>query len=564
MVGGIANGLSSLVQAKADDKVLNLFLQAADSAIKDGLGGYVGLIAIELSSLVQAKADPQQIINVITTILDLSQSCHKANQIDMDQFFSTGIKSAVNLELISPKIHKALINDLEQRKNPLLYHETIKICNDLDQDDINKLKTFLESKKRIFNDHQQFFLKVIAYYQLGKGLGVDVLAENPELKAINNKKDLSQYFAKQVLNKLAESLDINLDTDINQEEALKEWDLENLASLVATKDSWSEENTKLFKLLISSKLNNQIDNITNHTKKVRRELTRKMQAHNLSPDIWFDAHNAIAETSTLGTQTAKSVSELSKEFRNKFTAFSGYLNDNQAASGDGFTAWKAITEHKAVEQLLKAQIPAEDIKDFAKSLQELANKQYTQGQVPEAVSDLLNFINNELVNYDPKAKKAKELKVAIWDPMDIGRNLFAGNRAGSCTALGQNASAIFKFILDPGTKYIYTKNSDGNITGYARVFLALDVEQRPKIFVDSVDGKAALKGDFQTMIPEVKAKLIELSQAIGLEEKDIINRKTTLASKLGEWTEGYYHHANFAKPKLSDTESLLMHLFRNL
>jgi hypothetical protein len=133
--------------------------------------------------------------------------------------------------------------------------------------------------------------------------------------------------------------------------------------------------------------------------------------------------------------------------------------------------------------------------------------------------------------------------------MDIGRNLFAGNRSGSCTALGQNASAIFKFILDPGTKYIYTKNSDDNITGYARVFLALDTELKPKIFVDSVDGKACTNGDFQTMIPEVKTKLIELTIAIGLKESDIINHETSLAAKLGSMPKGYYHHAKIAEQK---------------
>jgi len=452
-VGYIANGLSKLVQAEANDKVWNLFTQAVDSAINIKAGRFVGDIADKLSELVQAKIDPQQVLNLITTIIDLSQSSHEANQIDSDEFFSTGLTAAAKLELISPKIHKALINDLEQRKNPLLYHETVKICNDLDQHDIKKLKTFLESKKRIFNDHQQFFLKVIAYYKLGKELEVDVLAENPELKAIDNKKDLSQYFAKQVLNELAESLDIDLDPNINQVKALKDWDLENLADLIVTKKSWSNEDAKLFKLLISSRLNNQIDDITEHTKKARNELTKEMKAHHLNPRAWFNAHNTIAETAFSGTESTRSTSELSKK-----------------------------------------------------------------------------------------------LKVAIWDPMDIGRNLFAGYRAGSCT-VGKSTSAIFKFILDPGTKYIYTKNLEGNITGYARVFLALDTQHKPKIFVDSFDGKAALKRDFQTMIPEVKAKLIELAKAIGLKESDIINHETSLATKLGSMPEGYYHNAKFAEQK---------------
>jgi hypothetical protein len=67
---------------------------------------------------------------------------------------------------------------LTQRKNPLLYNESIKICAELNEDDINKLKTFVRNKKKIFDNHQQFFMKVIPYYNLAKSLGIDVLAES--------------------------------------------------------------------------------------------------------------------------------------------------------------------------------------------------------------------------------------------------------------------------------------------------------------------------------------------------------------------------------------------------
>jgi hypothetical protein len=543
-VGEIVKGLSKLVQAKTSDQVCNLFTQAADSAINSGLGYRVGSIASRISQLIQAQADPEQVLNLIITILDPKQSSHEANQIDPTDFLENSLKAVINLELISPKIHKALINDLKQRRNSLLYSETIKICNDLDQDDIDKLKTFLENKKRIFADHQQFFLKVIAYHQLAKSLGLDILAENPELKSIDNKNDLSKYFAKQVLSKFAQSLNIDIDHNINYEEALKDWDLENWASLISTKDSWSEEDTKLFKLLIAAKLNNRTEDILALSKKSRVKLSKEMQAHNLNTEAWFNAHNLIPESSSLNAQASKSASELSREFETKFKAFNEFLNEN--IQGNNSEKWGKIKEHKVIEQVLQAKLPAENIKDFAKTMEELVTKEFAQGQVPEAIADLLNFIKNELVNYNPKDQAKKEFTIAIWDPMDIGHNLFAGNRAGSCTALGQNASAIFQFIIDPGTKYIYTKNSDGNITGYARVFLALDTDQKAKIFVDSVDGKAAARGDYQTMIPEVENKVIELAHAIGLDENDIVNRKTTLASKLGGVSaKGYYHHARF-------------------
>jgi hypothetical protein len=541
MVGTIASGLSQLLKAKADYKVLELFILNVESAIKAGEGHSVGDIASELSKLVKAEADPEQISNLIIKILEINQSCYVGNQIDPEEFFRSGLEAAVKLELISPKIHKALINDLTQRKNPLQYHESIKICAELNEDDINKLKTFVRNKKMIFDNHQQFFVKVIAYYNLAKSLGIDVLAESPELNSINTKNDLSNYLAEKVLGPFANSLGIEMDPSIKYDKALKDWDLENLASLVATKDSWSEDDKKLFKLLIQAKLNNRTNEILDLTKNSKGQLTQEMETHNLNAEAWFEAHTQILESSSFSAAATKTTSQLSKEFISKFNAFSEYLKKNQLKE------WDNLTNHQLVQEISNNdQWSQEKLRDFSETLNNRVGQEFTQGKIPEAVADLQNFIRGELLNHDPSKKIVpKEFKVAIWDPMDIGKNLFAGNRAGSCTALGQNASAIFKFILDPGTKYIYTKNQVGNITGYARVFLALDTNNKPKIFVDSVDGKAASRNDFQTMIPEVRNKVIELAQAIGLQESDIINRETKLESKLGRITPGYFHHAQF-------------------
>ncbi len=339
----------------------------------------------------------------------------------------------------------------------------------------------------------------------------------------------------------ANSLGIEMDPSIKYDKALKDWDLENLASLVATKDSWSEDDKKLFKLLIQAKLNNRTNEILDLTKKSKEQLTQEMKTHNLNAEAWFEAHTKIPESSSFSAAATKTTSQLSEEFISKFKAFSEYLKKNQLRE------WGDLTNHQLVQKISTNKTwSKENLRIFKNALDNLVIQHYSSGSVPEAVADLQNFIRNELLNHDPNKKIVpKEFKVAIWDPLDIGRNLFAGNRAGSCTALGQNASAIFKFILDPGTKYIYTKNQVGNITGYARVFLALDTKNKPKIFVDSVDGKAASRNDFQTMIPEVRNKVIELAQAIGLLESDIINRETKLESKLGGITPGYFHHAQF-------------------
>ena len=142
-----------------------------------------------------------------------------------------------------------------------------------------------------------------------------------------------------------------------------------------------------------------------------------------------------------------------------------------------------------------------------------------------------------------QGEKKEDITVSIWDPIDIGHNLFAGNRANSCTALGSNAKAIFYFICDPGTKYIFSRNKRGNITGYARVFLA-KVDGKAKLFIDSVDGRAGLKGDYQTPIEPVMQKIKELCKLIGLSEDDIIDRSTELSGKIGGMSDKYFHHAN--------------------
>ena len=83
----ITLGLSQLIKAKAVEKVLELFILNVESAIKAGVEHKIGDIASGLSKLVKAQSDPEQISNLIIKILEINQSCYVGNQIDPEEFF---------------------------------------------------------------------------------------------------------------------------------------------------------------------------------------------------------------------------------------------------------------------------------------------------------------------------------------------------------------------------------------------------------------------------------------------------------------------------------------------
>ena len=242
----------------------------------------------------------------------------------------------------------------------------------------------------------------------------------------------------------------------------------------------------------------------------------KMTENGLNSEAWLNADKTLLPVNV----SADSILDTEKSFDTTLPLFVKYIND-LTLDAKLQKQWNAVNPNDHNRKPLKNFINT------------LIKKNYSNQNIPEQIADMQQLLN-------PKEDKRKHQTISFADPLDLGHNLFAGNRANSCTALNSNAQAIFYLSCDPGTKYIHVKNSGGNITGYARIFLALDKSNKPKIFIDSIDGSGhRFKKSIITYIQN-------LAVNIGLTDNDVIDRnEAAIVQKLGgsPFPNKYFHHA---------------------
>ncbi len=173
--------------------------------------------------------------------------------------------------------------------------------------------------------------------------------------------------------------------------------------------------------------------------------------------------------------------------------------------------------------------------------------EYPVGRLPEAVADL-RVILQEIMNFDyDKPINKESLRIRFFN-RDIGKDIFLGNCANSCTSLGSNASAAFQFILDQGTMYAVIETDKGDVKGYARFFLAIGKNGLPLVFIDSIDGTMAWQ-----YILKIKEHIYNLAETIGLSKEQVFDweDKVVLEKLGGALLEGYFHHAANVKINVS-------------
>jgi len=579
-INSLAIGMGGLIDTNPNDDLLKLFLNTAENLTNSGKANSIGDLASGMRELITANISDNaikktiEIYNLIQELNDLPDLDHEERKVKLPFWYSDNAFAIANLEIISPEVHNFVINSfLTQRKNPAHYTSEISVCSELSSNTVQNLKDFYNSNKLLFNSDQLFLLRIISYVNACDKLGINVFEDSELKNHTSTQKDLTRFLGNKLFTKFAEDLKIEIPKDYDVDKFLESWDLRNLGALLNTKKSWSEDDTKLFKLLIESKLKNIESGVLTPNKEGLPELSEygstenqdlvrslrkshdkfltEMTELHLDGKKWINAHTEIQETSNASEAKEKGTKQLLKEFKTRFATFTNYVKNNNLVSGNKINTWEKITQSEIIRQLT-----SENAKD---SVLTIENKKYlnetltgfideikrqikTPNQVPEEISDLEITIH-EINNFDPgkvKEKKKESITTSIWNPLDIGHNLFAGNRANSCTALGRNATAIFYLNCDPGSKYIYVENKKGDITGYARVFLALDMEKKPKIYVDSIDGKAHNHKD------AVNKKIEELAELIGLSKDDILDRSGSLSSKIGGslFPEKYFHHSN--------------------
>ena len=525
---------TALIKEKPTIEQLNLYAEQAKLFIPKGWG--IDDLTKAFTQLMRMHLDLNKLelllnktITIYEQIIELNDpkyGDHEERQVDSQTWLNDNVTAIANLELIAEPVHKFLVTSLQDRKNPAHYTEEISVFNDITLQDRTTLQDFYQSKrKELFSDDQRFLLRLARFVKTLSDLENPISLEDLKNNSTSKEK-LVNFLGKTLLETFCRSLEIK----IPEAKFLESWDLEHLGTLLNTSSRWYEDDKSIFKTLISSAMTGDLASLFND--EVNQEASdpnritiqnafktfkTKMTEHNLNSEVWLNAHNTLS----LVNANADSTLDTKKSFDTMLPHFVKYIND-LTLDAELRKQWKAINLDRPAKEPLKNFINA------------LIKKNYQDINIPEVIVDMQTLLNSS------KEDKRKHQTISFADPLDLGHNLFAGNRANSCTALNSNAQAIFYLSCDPGTKYIHVKNSGGNITGYARIFLALDKSNKPKIFIDSIDGSGhRFKKSIITYIQN-------LAVNIGLTDNDVIDRnEAAIVQKLGgsPFPNKYFHHA---------------------
>jgi len=460
-------------------------------------------------------------IDLLVRSINASADHQEARLEDIDHWLGNNYNALINLVVKYPIINNFLLSQLNDRKNPNLFTQEISMFNDLSERDLGILDYIYTNKKQFYQNDQRNFIKLARYLVALKDEEINLKEVPPER--------IFKFMGEKLIDLLKNNFQIQINEDqFNLDEFERTWDLDNFGTLLAATSQWEDQDREVFKTLVQAGFDGKLaslfsdhveesaDETTKTIQAAFKTLKREMEAKSLDFDKWQNAHTTVESVmATKGSDTTAS------SYLQLFGIFRQFIQSNN------------ITIEN-IDSFNKENLTSEEKTDLNQKINTAIDSRYQAGNIPEAISDLLNCLNE-------KVDKRSNQFVSFADPMDLGQNLFAGNRANSCTALGQNAKAILYLLSDPGTKYLLVKNSGGKITGYARVFLTLDNEDKPKIFIDSVDGSA------HGFMGAIKQQLAKLAEEIGIGQVDfeynrgLDNAKTKLGSSA--FPDSYFHHA---------------------
>jgi hypothetical protein len=461
-------------------------------------------------------------IGSLVRSINASTDHQEAKLWNIDTWLGENYNALINLVVKYPNINKFLLSQFKNRRNPNLFTGEISVFNNLSERDLGILDDIYANKKPFYQNDQRNLIKLARYLVALNESQIDL--QNVEPGAI------FKSMAEKLIDLLKEKFQIRINEEqFNLDEFERTWDLDNFGTLVAAVSQWEAQDKEVFKTLVqagfddklASLFSEQVDEFADGTTRTIqaafKTLKSEMEAKSLDFDKWQNAHTTIE--SVMATKDSNTSAPSYLELFGSFKEFIELEN---------------ITIEN-IDNFNKQTLTPAARKDLEQKIQALISDKYQVGNIPEAISDLLNYLTQKVDNRSNQS-------VSFADPMDLGHNLFVGNRANSCIALGANAKAILYLLSDPGTKYLLVKNSEDKITGYARVFLTLDKDDKPKIFIDSVDGSA------HGFMGAIKKQLEKLAKAVGIEQTDfefnrgLDNAKTKLGSSA--FPESYLHHAD--------------------
>ncbi len=500
------------------------------------------------------KKDYKEVTTLMNKIAQINAASRKKAQIDLKDFFEKNFQAYFNLKAISGNITKHILDTfLAQRQYLPMFEEIFQTSAFLKPTEIVVLRNFIQNNTQFFNTEPLLLLDFIGYLNAFKLFGLDIAANhNKSFKAIleNNtgsKESLLYNLGLTLIQELCSerNLDIEIDFEkITADKFLEDWDLRYLGTLVA---SFKNQNFSkdIFKVLIKAKLEGTEDGIiwppayknypleiygnqesqeqVLYIRRMNLHLLREMERKGIDVNIWLNAHEDSVikhHDCAVGDGDQREVIDIVNDFDEIFQKASPLIDSflNRVARKTNIEA-KEISRLQRKFSLIQPHFNGlkpgiakfgyalvlkhlqgcsqDELSDFLNKVLNCANEEDVA--LPEEVYNLEDICNEVLeYNCKPKKVKAKNYRIHFANPKDIGRQLFIGNRAKSCTAVGQNTYAAVDFLVHLGTKYLVienlsgdSENPHGTLQAYKRVFAGLDPQNKPIIAVDSTNGSIA-------------------------------------------------------------------------
>lgn len=433
-----------------------------------------------------------------------------------------------------------------------------RVCNKIENSILKNDPYFIFeifSQHKIFNTEGKMALDFDALEMFEK-----IISENS-----NDKEAISSQLGNFALTKFMYDLgaDIDLSQITNSANFAKDWDTEFLGTLLSQSHKWSEANKQKFGLIFSAYTNGKLDGIlwppaykdhpissfgkfSDLAQKMRRRTLKVLkemeEIHSIDVAQWLNAANpkylahifpggSQINSKGLRKELVLNLSRDFKSFEDWFPVFKDIANSNititkicnrQGLGEEAIQSYqrrfaKAFNRFKAqinqwtsnkpkIDKLFtKDEVSKllESWKLFKEPLLEFIVENLQEGElVPEQILDFDNSIETIYNNiHNPEKFKKRDLRIRLMDPRDIGHTLFTGNRANSCTAIGDRNATVIPLATDiAGTKYFVIEKPAseekldqprGQILGYLRIFLGLDEQGAPTIAYDSIDGSKA-------------------------------------------------------------------------
>jgi hypothetical protein len=487
-------------------------------------------------------------------------------RIDVEVLEEYCMPGLAKLSAINEKVTSQLLDRyLTQRGYLPLLRDLLESAAFVEIEDMMILRGFYQNNGKKFINNPTLINNLLGYIKayeilrLGRGQFQEDLFQPAE-----SAFEVTSHLGSKGIEELAKRMGIKVDLKTAKTEGrdlLKEWDMRFLGELIASQNAWNEEQKQFFKALLTASLEGKSDvlvyppayqdtpadvlgedtkNVVVRVRQHNLGVLKKMEELGLNVNAWLNPNEAVKPVDLFEAGAQRAPMETLRDFKKKLDALKREMeelgkNDQWQILEGMIGTWAKIDPQNTDPR--KMMNFREPLAKFQDQLQQFQSS-FERGRVPEAVADMWRVLE-EVMTFDQSKPVVKEFfRIRFWR-REAGQDVFLGNCAGSCASLGNNAAAVFQFILDQGTTVAVLENQRGDVKGYARFFLAVGKDERPLFFIDTIDGKA------REYIGPMKEHINGLARAVGLAATRVYDRKDgVVEAKLGKaLMKDYFHHS---------------------